>query len=96
LTLTGNNLYTGKTAVNAGKLIAGSVNALGAPAGGTTVASVATLEVKDIAIGAEPITLNGGTLAGTGAAASLILNQALASGRHSDRGDSCDFDECFR
>ncbi len=63
-TLSGVNTYTGVTNVNAGTLVAASNNALGTAAGGTTVASGATLGFSggiNYAT-AEPVTLNGGTL----------------------------------
>ncbi len=65
LTFSGANTYTGATNVNAGVLVASANNALGTAAGGTTVASGATLGFSggiNYAT-AEPVTLNGGTLA---------------------------------
>ncbi|QWD79425.1 autotransporter-associated beta strand repeat-containing protein [Polynucleobacter sp. MWH-Spelu-300-X4] len=62
LTLSGANTYTGTTSVNAGRLIATNSSALGTTAGGTTVAAGATLDLQNVAIGAEQITLAGGTL----------------------------------
>ncbi len=64
-TLSGNNTYSGVTNVNAGTLVATANNALGTTAGGTTVASGATLGFSG-GINystAEPVTVNGGTLA---------------------------------
>ncbi len=64
-TLSGNNTYSGVTNVNAGTLVAAVNNALGTAAGGTTVAAGATLGFSggiNYAT-AEPVTLNGGTLA---------------------------------
>ena len=64
-TLSGNNTYSGVTNVSAGTLVAAVNNALGTAAGGTTVASGATLGFSggiNYAT-AEPVTLNGGTLA---------------------------------
>jgi len=69
LVLTGNNTYTGVTTVSAGTLVAGSANALGTTAGGTIVESGANLTISNVAIGAEALTLNGGSsLTGTGVA----------------------------
>ena len=64
-TLSGNNPYSGVTNVSAGTLVAAVNNALGTAAGGTTVAAGATLGFSggiNYAT-AEPVTLNGGTLA---------------------------------
>ncbi|HTP97414.1 MAG TPA: autotransporter-associated beta strand repeat-containing protein, partial [Burkholderiales bacterium] len=63
-TLSGNNTYSGATNVNAGTLAAGANNALGTTGAGTTVASGATLDFQNVAYGsAEPVTVNGGSLA---------------------------------
>ena len=74
LTLSGNNTYTGLTQVQAGSLSAASANALGGTGTGTTVTSGATLNVNNVTLAAEPITMSGngvgsfGALTGTGAA----------------------------
>jgi trimeric autotransporter adhesin len=74
LTLSGSNTYTGLTQVQAGTLSAANANALGATGAGTTVTSGATLNVDNVTLAAEPITINGngvggaGALTGTGAA----------------------------
>jgi len=60
LTLSGANVYSGATTINAGTLVAASANALGSTVGGTTVASGATLNVDNVALAAEPITVRGG------------------------------------
>ncbi|NTV03049.1 MAG: filamentous hemagglutinin N-terminal domain-containing protein, partial [Chlorobiaceae bacterium] len=62
LTLSGVNTYTGATTVSAGTLAVGNAAGLGGTQGGTTVASGATLDLQSAAVGAEAITLNGGTL----------------------------------
>jgi filamentous hemagglutinin family protein len=67
LTLAGSNTYTGMTNINAGALVAANAAALGAPAGGTSVGSNARLIIDGVAIGAEPVTLNGPGLFGAGA-----------------------------
>lgn len=75
VTLAGANTYTGATAVNAGTLVAAHANALGTTATGTTVATGATLNVNNVTLANEAITINGtgvggaGALTGTGAAA---------------------------
>lgn len=60
--LSGDNTYSGATTVSAGSLVAYHANALGTTAGGTTVASGATLFVVkgtgDYTV-AEPLTLSG-------------------------------------
>jgi autotransporter-associated beta strand protein len=79
-----NNTYTGVTNINAGTLVASKAGALGTTAGGTTVANGATLQINNVAIGAEAVTLNGigvggnGALQGTGTA-SLTGNVTLAT-----------------
>lgn len=67
LTLSGNNTFTGATTISAGLLSAGHAGALGTTAGGTTVASGGALEINAVAIGAEPLTLNGSGLSSAGA-----------------------------
>lgn len=60
LALTGNNSYDGATTVNGGTLVAGSANALGSTAAGTTVASGATLELQgNTTIASEALTVTG-------------------------------------
>ncbi|MBU3543288.1 autotransporter-associated beta strand repeat-containing protein, partial [Polynucleobacter sp. MWH-Loch1C5] len=71
LTLSGNNSYSGTTTVSAGTLAVTHVNALGSTASGTTVASGATLDIRNVSIGAEPLTVNGGTLATSTGTSSL-------------------------
>ncbi|NVK00278.1 MAG: filamentous hemagglutinin N-terminal domain-containing protein, partial [Oceanospirillaceae bacterium] len=63
LTLSGASSYSGDTNVSAGGLILTHADALGAITGDTNVASGATLDVRGVTLAAEPITLNGGTLA---------------------------------
>ena len=85
LTLTGANTYAGATTISAGTLVAANATALGTTAGGVSVANGATLSINNVAIGIEAVTLNGtgvggnGALTGTGVAASLAGNIALAS-----------------
>ncbi|MCJ2078839.1 DUF4214 domain-containing protein [Methylobacterium sp. E-016] len=60
LTLMGANYYTGATTVSTGILNIQNGNALGTTAGGTTVASGATLQLQgNITVGAEALTLAG-------------------------------------
>ncbi len=63
------NVYSGATIINSGTLVAASATALGTTAAGTTINSGGTLNINNVAIGAEAITLNpGGTLSATGTA----------------------------
>jgi autotransporter-associated beta strand protein len=57
------NTYTGETTVDQGTLAITNAGALGATTGGTTVNTGATLDLRNVLGVAEPITLNGGTLA---------------------------------
>jgi len=67
LVLSGTNTYTGATNINAGTLAAANSAALGGTGGGTNVGSNARLRIDGVALGAEPVTLNGPGLFGTGA-----------------------------
>ncbi|MBW7894308.1 MAG: autotransporter-associated beta strand repeat-containing protein, partial [Opitutaceae bacterium] len=68
LILSGANTYSGTTIIAEGRVIATSNAALGSTAGGTTVASGATLELQNnVAIGAESLALTGSLVSNTGA-----------------------------
>ncbi|MBU3547450.1 autotransporter-associated beta strand repeat-containing protein, partial [Polynucleobacter sp. MWH-Jannik1A5] len=62
LTLSGTNAYTGTTTVSAGTLLISNDAGLGDTIGGTTVHSGGTLDLYGVVVGAEQVTLNGGTL----------------------------------
>ncbi|MDW7979840.1 MAG: autotransporter-associated beta strand repeat-containing protein, partial [Verrucomicrobiales bacterium] len=78
LVLSGNNTFGGTLAITSGQVAANSSGALGSVAGGTTVADGARLELRGgIAVGAEPLTLNG-TGGGLGALYSATGNNSWA------------------
>ncbi len=62
VTLTGSNGFTGSLTLSSGTLGVGHVSALGATSGGTIVSAGAVLDFAGFAVGAEPVTLSGGTL----------------------------------
>ena len=62
LTLAGNNRYSGTTTIAAGTVLPTHVNALGASTGATVIQSGGVLDVSNLTLGAEPITLSGGTV----------------------------------
>ena len=75
VTLSGNNTYTGATAINVGTLNIQNVNALGTTAGNTTVANGATLQLQGgFSFAAEPLSL------ASGSSATVILQNV--SGDH--------------
>jgi filamentous hemagglutinin family protein len=67
VTLSGASTYSGATAINAGTLLAANAAALGSTAGGTTVSSGATLNINNVVIGNEAISIDGNGVAGAGA-----------------------------
>lgn len=82
VTLTGNNTYTAVTTVNGGTLVAASTNALGTVAGGTSVASGATLGLAgNITLANEAITLSGsGAATMLGALTNISGNNTVPAG----------------
>ncbi|MEI6569101.1 MAG: autotransporter-associated beta strand repeat-containing protein, partial [Verrucomicrobiota bacterium] len=62
LTLSGQNTYTGNTIIQEGAIKVSSATGLGDIKGGTTVASGASLELDNVTIGDEELSLTGGTL----------------------------------
>ena len=66
-TLSGNNAYTGSTAVTAGTLMLGSGSALGTADGSTSVSTGAVLDLNGQSVTAEALTLSGTGVAGAGA-----------------------------
>jgi autotransporter-associated beta strand protein len=66
------NDYDGTTTVSAGTLVIGNGNSLGTTAGGTAVASGATLALQGgIAVGAEALSINGAGISSGGALRSI-------------------------
>src|SRR5207249_4796414 len=95
LTLSAANSYSGGTTIGAGKVILGNASALGTTAGNTVVSSGAVLDLNGLAVGAEPVTLNGTGINNLGAlingsltAASLSV--AITLGADSSVGGSGD------
>ena len=81
LTLSGANSYSGVTNVGAGTLAVTVNNALGTAGSGTTVASGATLDFKNVAYAtAESLTVNGGTVATSTGTSSFAGALALGAG----------------
>ena len=76
LVLSGNDTYSGTTAISVGTLVLGNVNALGSTAAGTTITSGATLDLGGQAVGSEALTISGSGVAGSGA---LINSSASAA-----------------
>jgi autotransporter-associated beta strand protein len=80
-TLGGNNTYSGATTVSGGTLKLANANALGTTAGGTTVATNATLDLNGQAIGGEVLTLqSGATLQNSSGSAASVTGNINAAG----------------
>ena len=79
LILTAANTYTGATTVNAGTLAITNAGALGSSTAGTTVNTGATLDLQNVTGVAEPITLNGGTVATSTGTSSVTAPVALTA-----------------
>ena len=76
----GSNTYTGGTVVSGGTLAVTANNALGTTAGGTTIASGATLDLRNVTYGtAETLTVNGGTIATSTGTSSFAGNVVLGA-----------------
>jgi autotransporter-associated beta strand protein len=83
LVLTAANTYTGATVVDAGTLVITDAAALGATTpsstAGTTVNTGGTLDLRNVTGVAEPITLNGGTLAVSSGSSSVTAPISLTT-----------------
>ena len=76
----GSNTYTGGTVISGGTLAVTANNALGTTAGGTTIASGATLDLRNVTYGtAETLTVNGGTIATSTGTSSFAGNVVLGA-----------------
>ena len=84
--LSGSNSFSGATNINAGTLAVSNANGLGTSAGGTTVASGATLDLQNVAVTAESVALNGGTLKTSTGSSSLGGDVALGNNSTVDVG----------
>lgn len=80
LTLSGANLHTGATLINAGTLVLGNASALGSAPGTTTVASGATLDLGGQVVASEPLTLSGTGVGNNGALVNNSANDASLAG----------------
>ncbi|MFT5127194.1 MAG: fibronectin-binding autotransporter adhesin [Rhodothermales bacterium] len=78
-TLNADNKYLGDTSLNAGTILVGQLNGLGASTAGTTVASGATLQLNVGGTYAEPMTINGAGVGGNGALTSTGANKVLGN-----------------
>ena len=77
-TLTGDNTYSGATAVSAGVLAIGNTTALGTDAAGTTVADGAELRIQGgLTVASEAITVNGTGISANGALRNFSGDNAL-------------------
>lgn len=90
LNMSGNNTnFTGNIVVSAGTLYANNANALGDTAHGTTINAGGTLDMYSQTIGAEPVTINGGTLqGGNGTTFSGAITIGAGGGTVLDYGSS--------
>jgi autotransporter-associated beta strand protein len=88
LILSGNNSFTGTMTVSAGTLAITSANALGSNSSGTIISSGAILDLRNVAIGNEVLTINGGTLRASTGTSSLSGNIALGGNSTVDVGGS--------
>jgi filamentous hemagglutinin family protein len=71
LTLSGTNTFNGATSITSGTLAISNAAGLGGTSNGTTVASGATLDLRGASVGAEAVTLSGGTLTASTGTSSL-------------------------
>lgn len=91
LQLFGANTFAGSVSVNAGELVAGHFSALGSTFRGTSLAPGAVLRLMNNAsIGAEALTVNGGTLVSVGTnswAGDITLNATLVTTNTASDGE---------
>jgi len=79
-TVSGVNTYTGTMTITGGTLSVADADGLGDTSGNTTVGEFGTLDINNVAIAVgEDVTVNGGTITGTGAGASLAGTVTLGA-----------------
>jgi fibronectin-binding autotransporter adhesin len=76
LTLSGSNTYDGITTITSGTLQAGNSTALGSSVGGTTIKDGATLDVNNMNLGNEIVTVQG---KGVGSNGAIVNNNMTTS-----------------
>jgi autotransporter-associated beta strand protein len=84
LVLSATNTYSGATTVDGGTIAITDVSALGASSAGTTVNAGGTLDIRNVTGVAEPLTINGGTLATSTGTSSVTSPINLASNSSMD------------
>ena len=80
LILNGSNSFSGVAVANSGVLQLGNPLALGVAGGGVVVNGGATLDVNGLSLGAEPVTLAGGTLTNGSAMAASLAGPVSVAG----------------
>lgn len=78
--LGGDNTFTGSVYVNAGTLAVTSAHALGTTDNGTAIRSGATLDLRNVALGAEAVALDGGGTLATSTGVSSLGGLTLNAG----------------
>ena len=79
LVLTGAKTFGGTLTINGGGVQVTNAASLGAVGGGTIVNSGGTLDLNGVALGAEPLTLNGVGTGSTGPTAAALYNSSAAA-----------------
>lgn len=89
ITISGNNTYTGATTISAGTLQATANNALGTAAGTTTVATGATLDLRNVNYStAESVILQGGAIANGNGTTTFAGNVTMTANSNFDTSSS--------
>ncbi len=79
VTFSNANSYSGATLISGGTLAITNALGLGSSSSGTTVAGGATLDLQNVSVGAEAISLNGGSLSVSTGSSSLAGGISLGS-----------------